>query len=105
MIGVPTGPASGFVAVDVDTKDGKRGAEWLERHAAAIPETRIHRTQSGGLHLLFRQPDGVEIACSQSGVAPGVDVRGIGGYVIVPGTPGYSVAVDAPMADMPGWLV
>ena len=105
LIGVPTGPASGFVVVDVDVKDGKRGAEWLGRRAAALPATRTHRTVSGGLHLLFRQLDGVEIPNSQSGIAPGVDVRGRGGYVIAPPSPGYSVVVDAPMAEMPAWLV
>jgi hypothetical protein len=104
LIGVPTGPASGFVVVDVDVKDGKRGAEWLGRHAAAIPATRTHRTVSGGLHLLFGQPDGVEIPNSQSGIAPGVDVRGRGGYVVVPPSPGYGVLVDAPVAEMPAWL-
>src|SRR3712207_2861170 len=105
LIGVPTGPASGFVAVDVDVKDGKRGAAWLARHVAALPATRTHRTVSGGLHLLFRQPHGVEIPNSQSGIAPGVDVRGRGGYVIVPPSPGYGVLVDAPLAEMPAWLV
>ena len=44
LIGVPTGPASGFVVVDVDVEDGKRGMEWLERRADAIPNTRTHRT-------------------------------------------------------------
>jgi hypothetical protein len=105
LIGVPTGPASGFVVVDVDVKDGKRGAAWLVRHVAAIPATRTHRTVSGGLHLLFRQPDCVEIPNSQSAIAPGVDVRGRGGYVIAPPSLGYSVVVDAPLAEMPAWLV
>jgi hypothetical protein len=105
MIGVPTGRVSGLVVVGVDTKDGKRGMEWLERHADAIPNTRTHRTMSGGLHLVFRQPEGVEIASSQSRIAPGVDVRGQGGYIIAPPSPGYSVVVDAPMADMPEWLI
>ena len=43
-------PARTHVVVDVDVKDGKRGAEWLGRHAAAISGTRTHRTASGGLH-------------------------------------------------------
>ena len=104
LIGVPTGPVSGFVVVDVDVKEGKRGAAWLQRHAAAIPATRTHRTVSGGLHLLLRQPNGVEIPNSQSGIAPGVDVRGRGGYAIVPPSPGYGVLVDAPLTKMPAWL-
>ena len=105
LIGVPTGSTSGFVVVDVDVKGGKRGGEWLGRHASILPRTRVHSTVSGGLHLLFRQPEGVEIPNSQSGIAPGVDVRGRGGYVIAPPSPGYSVLADPPLAEMPAWLV
>jgi hypothetical protein len=104
LIGVPTGPASDAVVVDVDTKDGKRGLEWLERRMDALPNTRAHQTRSGGLHLLFRQPEGIEIPSSQSRIAPGVDVRGSGGYIIVPPSPGYVVAVAAPLTEMPTWL-
>jgi hypothetical protein len=59
MIGVPTGRASGLVVVDVDVKNGAQGDAWLQENAEALPETRTHRTQSGGLHLVFRAPEGV----------------------------------------------
>jgi hypothetical protein len=105
MIGVPTGPASGLVVVDVDTKDDKPGLDWLEQHSVALPFTRTHRTVSGGIHLLFAFPDDAAVGSSQSRIAPGVDVRGAGGYAIVPPSPGYSVVMDWPVAEMPAWLV
>ncbi len=60
LIGVPTGRISGLVAIDVELRDGKRGLEWLRAHREVVSPTRVHRTRSGGLHLLFRAPD-VEI--------------------------------------------
>ena len=105
MIGVPTGSASGFVVIDIDIKTDKDGRLWLRENSEALPPTRTHRTQSGGLHLLFYPPAGVEIRNSASKIAPGVDVRGEGGYVIIPPSPGYAVADDSEIADMPRWLV
>jgi len=105
MIGLPTGRASGLVVIDVDVKNGAQGDAWLQENTEALPETRTHRTQSGGLHLVFRLPEGVEIRNSASRVAPGVDVRGEGGYVIWPGSPGYTVADATEPAEMPRWLI
>jgi len=105
LIGMPTGRASGLVAVDIDIRPDHDGSAWLEEHRYALPETRTHKTRSGGLHLLFRAPADVEIRNSASRIAPGVDVRGEGGYVILPPSPGYSVADDTEPADMPRWLI
>lgn len=105
MIGVPTGTPSGLIVIDVDVKNGAQGDAWLQENADTLPPTRTHRTRSGGLHLVFRAPDGVEIRNSASRVAPGVDVRGNGGYVIWPGSPGYAVADAADPAEMPRWLI
>ena len=105
MIGMPTGSASGLVVVDVDIKNGARGMAWLDENREALPQTRTHKTRSGGLHLVFRAPAEVEIRNSASRVAPGVDVRGDGGYVILPPSPGYAVADPGEPAEMPKWLV
>lgn len=105
MIGVPTGAASGFVVVDLDVKEGASGLEWLAANEHRIPPTRRHRTRSGGLHLLFNVPPSRNVRNSASKLAPGVDVRGEGGYVIVPPSPGYEISDDTMPADMPAWLL
>lgn len=105
MIGMPTGKASSVVVIDVDVKNGAKGRDWLTEHEDALPPTRTHKTRSGGLHLLFTVPAEVEIRNSASRVAMGVDVRGEGGYIIVPPSPGYEIADDTPPAEMPRWLI
>ena len=47
----------------------------------------------------------MEIRNSKGRIAPGVDVRGTGGYVIVPPSEGYTIKHNGPLADMPQWLV
>jgi hypothetical protein len=105
MIGVPTGQASGFFVVDLDVKNGAPGLEWLAANEHRIPRTRRHSTRSGGVHLLFAMPTARAIRNSASKLAPGVDVRGTGGYVIVPPSPGYSITDDTMPAEAPAWLL
>ncbi|MCX7178015.1 MAG: AAA family ATPase [Proteobacteria bacterium] len=105
LIGVPTGSPSGLIAIDIDIRPGCSGMIWLDENSDALPSTRTHRTRSGGLHLLFRVPDGVEIRNSASRLAPGVDVRGEGGYIIMPPSPGYAIADTEDPAEMPRWLI
>lgn len=101
LIGVPTGAASGIAVVDVDVKDDAPGMAWLEDHPE-LPQTRTHATRSGGWHLVFRHVAGIRNSAGR--IAPGVDVRGDGGYVIYPPSPGYAVADEADAAEMPDWL-
>lgn len=105
LIGVPTGAVSGWVVIDIDIRPDRDGNEWLQENAEKLPPTRTHKTRSGGLHLIFQNPAGVEIRNSASRIAPGVDVRGEGGYVIVPPSPGYAVADAIEPAEMPVWLI
>lgn len=104
MIGVPTGAISGFVVVDVDVKNGGQGQAWLDANSHRLVQTRTIRTGSGGLHLYFLHPS-QPVKNSASKLAPNIDVRGDGGYVIVPPSPGYAVADDAPIAEIPAWLL
>ena len=105
MIGMPTGLPSGIVAIDVDVRPDRSGMDWLNENSDCLPQTRTHKTRSGGLHLLFRRPEGVVIRNSAGRIAPGVDVRGDGGYIIVPPSPGYALADATEPADMPTWLI
>ena len=78
LVGVPTGEASGLSVLDVDPRNG--GGKWFAANRSSLPVTRVHRTRSGGVHLLFRHRAGLR--CSAGKIAPGIDVRATGGYVI-----------------------
>ncbi|BBE74349.1 phage/plasmid primase, P4 family [Oharaeibacter diazotrophicus] len=108
LIGMPTGARSGVVVIDLDPRTHPVEVmlhalfEWAvsagEMTVAEGAETRVFPvrsvTQSGGLHLWFAAPDGVAVGnrvglfAKVAGVAEAirehVDVRGDGGYVIVP---------------------
>lgn len=90
-VGIATGGASGLVVVDLDLLRG--GRESLRVVLAAgteLPPTLRSYTGGGGLHLFYRQPEGVQVpntAGRLPGVAaplPGIDLRGQGGYVVAP---------------------
>ena len=85
-IGIPTGPASGVVVVDVDVHgptDGrvawKRAAEAGLVNGAGL----LVRTPTGGTHAYFPATPGREQRSWQAAAA-GVDFRGDGGYIIAP---------------------
>jgi hypothetical protein len=61
------------------------------------------RTPSGGLHFYFTAVEG--ITNSPGNLPAGIDVRGLGGYVIAPPSPGYKVIDRTPMAEAPDWLL
>jgi putative DNA primase/helicase len=90
FIGMPTGEASGFWVLDIDVKreDGLATLAQLEAEHGKLPDTLTATTMNGGQHRYFRMSPGTTIQ-SRAGIAPGIDVRGNGGYVIVPPSPGY----------------
>lgn len=105
LIGVPMGEAVGLFTVDLDTKRGAPGLEWLAANANRLPRTRTHATPSGGRHLLFSWPTGRILKNSVNKLAPGVDIRAAGGYVCAPPSQGYEILDDAMPATAPGWLL
>ncbi|MFE0421392.1 bifunctional DNA primase/polymerase [Streptomyces sp. NPDC058953] len=56
------------------------------RHLFTIPETVTVITPSGGRHLWLTGPPDVTVPNSASRLAPGIDVRGYGGYLVGPGS-------------------
>jgi hypothetical protein len=84
LIAMPTGKASGFDVLDLDSKKGKNGFAHIPQWERLTPI--IAMTPSGGAHLYFKA-DGV--TCSVDKIAPGIDTRGEGGYVVIPPSPGY----------------
>ncbi|MCK9601730.1 MAG: bifunctional DNA primase/polymerase, partial [Sphaerochaeta sp.] len=80
-IGLACG-ASGIVAIDLDVKRGIDGIGAYEA-LGIVADPLISQTPSGGLHLLFADPGGM-IRNSAGKLAPGVDVRADGGYIVLP---------------------
>src|SRR6516225_11392461 len=78
LIGVPTGVISGIAVIDIDPRRG--GDKWFFENRDRLPKTRTHETQSFGQYLIYRNLP--RVRCSNSRIAPGVDLKGEGGYVI-----------------------
>jgi hypothetical protein len=133
-VGIATGP-SRLLVVDLDLPkpgDDPRPAEWdrpdvtggedvfllvCDQHGQVPPvDTYTVRTASGGTHLYYAVPDGVQLRNTGgphgAGLGWKVDTRAGGGQVVAPGSvvnhggrPGrYTVALDVPVAPVPGWL-
>jgi hypothetical protein len=101
--GVAVGWGAGVFVLDIDVRSG--GKEWFLANEHRLGVGLAHRTRSGGIHLFFRMPAGFEVRNSASKLAAGVDVRGEGGYVVGPGSPGYSVAREGEIPECPEWLL
>src|SRR5262245_21680318 len=116
MIGVRCGPASGLWVFDADIDpdkgfDGPKELEGLIAKHGPLPPTPTSVTPRGGTHYFFRW-NGIYIRNSTSKIAPGLDLRGNGGYAIVPpsvradGAPyNWRVDLDCPIAEAPTWLL
>ncbi len=102
MIGMPTGSASGVSVLDVDVqRGGDLSLLVLERVYGRIPETLQVRTRSGGVHHHFKASG---VRNSNDVLGPGLDVRGEGGYVLVPPSTGYQKINSAPLTEFPAFL-
>jgi hypothetical protein len=98
--------------VDADAKaDGVTTLFKLADERGALPETVTARTSGGGCHVYFRHTGLVSKAGS---LAPGLDTRGNGGYVIAPPSlhrtgerytwvSGLAPS-EIPLAEAPEWI-
>jgi hypothetical protein len=102
LVGVATGTMSGVSVLDIDAKHNTARKWWAEHRDRLLPG-RVHRTRSGGLHVVYRHRAG--LACSVSRIAHGVDVRADGGYIIWWPAAGLPVLADAGVKPWPEWLV
>ena len=87
MIGLRTGPESGVFVLDVDVDpeqniDGFIALAVLEQQHASLSETLRSVTPRGGSHYFFRWRHGIKNSASKLGA--GLDIRGDGGYCILP---------------------
>jgi len=114
-IGVACGPAR-LVVLDLDpatTDTGPDGATGLAALAQArgvqLAPTFTVATPRGGTHLYYTTPPGVQLRNTAGTLAPHLDTRAAGGYVVAPGTVlpngGYELVDDTDPPELPGWLV
>ncbi|WP_268220248.1 bifunctional DNA primase/polymerase [Streptomyces sp. EMB24] len=83
-------PPHHLVGVDLDTKNGADPGGALRalasRHGFTVPPTVVVLTPSGGRHLWLSGPPDVVVPNSAGRLAPGIDIRGAGGYLVGPGS-------------------
>jgi len=106
------GRAAGMFALDIDHPDGPASLAALEAKHGALPLTLSQTTGGGGRQMFFRWPEGREVRNSAGKLGPGLDVRGEGGYVIMPpsvhpsgGVYAWDGGPDTPVVDAPEWFL
>jgi putative DNA primase/helicase len=82
-IGLSCGPSK-LVVLDYDpAHDPERAGYGFLESIGAVRAPTV-RTGGDGYHYYFQSPPGAEVRNSAGLLAPGVDVRGVGGYVLAP---------------------
>lgn len=108
-IGIATGP-SRLDVIDVDLKSGgPQSLAALEEKLGALPKTLCAQTGGGGNHYVLRcEGDGIRTRVTAFGSSyPGIDTRGVGGYIVAPPSlhrSGRRYAWDASYPDEPTTL-
>jgi len=108
------GEKSGIVILDMDERHGGSDSLYeLEKRYGPLPHTPTTKTGGGGLHIFFRHP-GIRVP-NRTGLFPGIDIRGDGGYVVLPPSihesgREYAWEISSrigeiPFAPMPDWLL
>lgn len=103
-LGIATGK-SGLAVIDIDSTEG--AAHWARienQHGPA--NTLIAETGRGGLHLIYLG----DIKSTANRIAPGIDTRGDGGYIVAPpsihpnGTPYRWSTFSRLPVGLPRWV-
>src|SRR5216684_3337248 len=79
QVGLPTGKVNNLFVLDEDSQQAQEHAKQWNLPDTFTVETRPCRRQ-----LWFHQPVEIETKCSTGILAPKIDTRGDGGYVIAP---------------------
>jgi hypothetical protein len=107
--GIATGPGSRVFVLDVDGAEGSDSLAVLESKHGPLPLTLTSLTGRGE-HRWFNYPTSCEVRGSAGKLGRGLDVRGAGGYVIVPPSihesrrPYQWIDPEQEIEDAPRWL-
>ena len=112
-IAIACGPAR-LIVIDLDIPDtpGHRPGAWhlahLERAHQPLPPTFTVTTPSGGQHRYYQAPPDTVLGNTASQLAPYVDTRACGGYVVAPPTRTtdgtYQCCDPRTPAELPAWF-
>jgi putative DNA primase/helicase len=109
-LGIAMGGSLRLIALDSDPRNGGDASvcDLVEAHGPDWLNTHTVRTGGNGNHFLFRLPEGVEV--HKSKIAPGIDVKASGGYLVAPPSVHasgrrYEVEKNVEIALTPDWLV
>ena len=109
-VGIACGPA-GLLVVDLDRPHGRSTFAGLASGADLVPTFTV-ATPSGGEHHYYTVESGEPAPSTVARLGPQVDTRGVGGYVVGPGSVQrtldrrryYRVVDCRPPAAVPDWL-
>ena len=109
-VALAMGAVSGIFALDLDGIDAEAELRRLEQQYGRLPLT-VESITARGRHAFFKMPT-APVRNTAGRIAPGIDVRGDGGYVLVPPSvhPSgrrYAWSVDSAgeFASAPDWLI
>ena len=113
-LALATGQPSGVWVLDLDGTGAL--CDFLElQDGNEVVQGTVSSQTGGGWHRFFAMPTLGDVRNSASKLRPGVDVRGTGGYVVLPPSPHPSGACyqwlpglapwEAPVAQAPPWLL
>lgn len=105
-----TGKPSGVFVVDVDEGGPEELQELIRAHGGVWPETEVHLSHKGLPHFVFEMPrDGTDVRNHIKKLTPNMDIKGTGGYDILPPSQGakgsYRIQWDRKPVQAPQWLL
>lgn len=103
LLALRTGQPSGVIALDfeshADSPELPTGTEvhdeWESYTGIELPHTLLSRSQSGGLHRLYKTEEAV---AGRGRILPSTDLKADGGYIVLPPAPGRSWLTTGPLA-------
>jgi hypothetical protein len=109
-VAIATGAVSGIFAVDIDGLDAELELRRLEAEHGKLPGT-AETITARGRHLYFKMPE-ISVRNTTGKIAPGIDTRANGGYILAPPSVHptgrvYAWSVDCAneIAPAPDWLL
>ncbi|MDC0067656.1 bifunctional DNA primase/polymerase [Gammaproteobacteria bacterium] len=102
LVAAPTGTSSGLFVLDVDPD----GQDWIAERFDQLACERVHQTNRGQ-HFIYRWPECFQGRSTSAGlIAPGIDTRGEGGYVVWWAAHGKEAVGDLDsLTEPPTWLM